>query len=143
MPDHERSTTMTQSLESKLHGFAASLTAEESAQVRGFLLELERGLPPSVRAKARQFVRDLSPEEAARLARSARDAAADLVPDADTAGHAVAAYEDEFGYKGRLGTNPIFNSGSGGESLGIAVVIGSIGALLIGGILGGGDLDEL
>jgi hypothetical protein len=137
---------MAQSLEAKLHEFAAGLTAEEMAQVRGFLMELDRGLTPTVRAKARQFVRNLTPDEAAQVAQVAQRAAADPALDgqADAQGYAAAAYEDEYGYKGRPGTNPMnAGGGSSADRWGFAVVIGSIGALLIGGILGGGDLDNL
>jgi hypothetical protein len=137
---------MAQTLEAKLQEFGAGLTDEESAQMRGFLMEIGRGLPPSVQAKARRFIRNLTTEEAAELAQAAQHAAVDgaLDAEADAQGYRAAAYEDEYGYKGRPGTNPMNAGGSSGvDRWGFALVFGSIGALLIGGILGGGDLDNL
>jgi hypothetical protein len=101
---------MVQSLETKLHEFAAGLTAEESAQVCGLLAEIDRALPLAMRAKARQFVHALTPEEAAQLALVAQRATGDLVraDAAEVTGYAIAEYEDAYGYKGKIGT--------GGES---------------------------
>jgi hypothetical protein len=136
---------MVQSLEAKLQEFAAGLTEEESAQVRGFMAEINRGLPPVVRMKARQFMASCTAAETAQLALAARDAAFGRPIDgkADARGYAIGAYDDGFGFKGRNGTNPANAGGGRGPSRGMIGIFAGIGVLLVGGILGGGDLDNL
>jgi hypothetical protein len=111
--------TIETSLGTKLRDLVAGLTAEEEVQLHSMRVESGAAdLSPSLRAKLQQAADRLTPEERSQVRDLVRRAAVDpmLGIEADTTGHAVAVYEDEYGYKGRPGTNPAYMA-QGGVSL--------------------------
>jgi hypothetical protein len=129
---------MVQTLEAKLHEFAAGLTEEESAQVRAMQAHDVTGMrPPSLWAKAQQVAEALTARERDELRRMLAGAAVAARTDGgDVAGYRAAEYEDEFGYKGPPGSNiqPI----GGGGGFGLMHLVYALGILqLTAGIIQG------